>query len=189
MANLVPETVVLRWGHRPRDFRITSHVALTARALGAKGLVLSDVEDHSLQSSIESVAKSWGGTFFIEAGKPWKEIVQRWKKEGGVVVHLTMYGENIEQSDLLDRLRKISKKVLILVGSQKVPAEFYSERISDFNAAVGNQPHSEVAALAIFLDRLYRGEELNRVFDNAKIRLSPSVRGKHVVEAPRVGQA
>ncbi|HJW97957.1 MAG TPA: tRNA (cytidine(56)-2'-O)-methyltransferase, partial [Candidatus Bathyarchaeia archaeon] len=38
--------VVLRWGHRPqRDARLTTHVALAARALGANGLVLSDIDD------------------------------------------------------------------------------------------------------------------------------------------------
>jgi tRNA (cytidine56-2'-O)-methyltransferase len=69
-----------------------------------------------------------------------------------------------------------------LVGSQKVPAEFYSKDISDFNVAVGNQPHSEVAALAIFLDRFYGGKELNQAYENAKLRVTPSCYGKRVVE-------
>jgi len=183
MANLVPEIVVLRWGHRARDFRVTAHVALTARALGAKGFILSDVEDFNLQSTIANIVKNWGGTFNVEVGKPWREAVQQWKKEGGIVVHLTMYGENLESSDVLETIRRSSKKILLLVGSQKVPAEFYSKDISDFNVAVGNQPHSEVAALAIFLDRFYGGKELNQAYENAKLRVTPSSYGKHVVES------
>ena len=182
MVELIPETVVLRWGHRPRDFRVTAHVGLTARALGAGGLILSDVQDFDLQRNILNVVKNWGGSFFVEVGRPWKETVQEWKKNRGAVVHLTMYGENLETSDVLDRIRKSSKNILLLVGSQKVPAEFYSRDISDFNVAIGSQPHSEVAALAVFLDRLYKGKELKRKFEDAKLSVMPSRRGKRVIE-------
>jgi tRNA (cytidine56-2'-O)-methyltransferase len=70
--------------------------------------------------------------------------------------------------------------VLILVGSQKVPREFYSEEVSDFNVAVGNQPHSECAALAIFLDRFYMGKMLGNMFENAQMKIVPMERGKKV---------
>ncbi|MCC6052717.1 MAG: tRNA (cytidine(56)-2'-O)-methyltransferase, partial [Desulfurococcaceae archaeon] len=37
---------VLRYGHRPeRDKRVTTHVALVARAFGASGFILGDVVD------------------------------------------------------------------------------------------------------------------------------------------------
>jgi tRNA (cytidine56-2'-O)-methyltransferase len=48
------------------------------------------------------------------------------------------------------------------------------------NIAVGNQPHSEIAALAIFLDRYFQGKELVNTFENAKMRIIPSSRGKRV---------
>ena len=48
------------------------------------------------------------------------------------------------------------------------------------NIAVGNQPHSEIAALAIFLDRFFQGKELTQSFDNAKMKIIPSSRGKSV---------
>jgi tRNA (cytidine56-2'-O)-methyltransferase len=70
--------------------------------------------------------------------------------------------------------------VLIIVGSQKVPGEFFSEQVSDFNVAVGNQPHSECASLAVFLDRFFNGEELTRNFENAKLRIIPRQRGKKI---------
>ena len=69
---------------------------------------------------------------------------------------------------------------MLLVGSQKVPGEFYSEEVSDFNVAVGNQPHSECSALAIFLDRFFEGKELGASFEKAKIAIVPKERGKEV---------
>ena len=54
----------------------------------------------------------------------------------------------------MNRIKAVGKDVMLLVGSQKVPGEFYSEEVSDFNVGVGNQPHSECSALAIFLGPL-----------------------------------
>lgn len=174
--------VVLRWGHRPqRDARLTSHVALTARALGAAGFILSDTEDKSIQETVAKVNESWGGDFCFEMGTPWKKTVREWKREGNVVVHLTAYGENIQTSDVMQRIRGCGKDVLVVVGSQKVPREFYNEGISDFNVAVGNQPHSECAALAIFLDRFFEGKVLGESFGNAKMKIVPQKRGKKII--------
>mgnify|MGYP000117779540 CR=1 FL=1 len=173
---------VLRWGHRPeRDKRLTSHVVLTARALGADGVILADVKDEKVKKTVEKVVGLWGGPFFFEMGKPWKETVKEWKNMGGVVVHLTAYGENLGETDVIDRIKATGKDVLVLVGSQKVPKEFFSEEVSDFNVAVGNQPHSECASLAVFLDRFFGGKELTKNFENAKLKIIPSRRGKKVV--------
>jgi tRNA (cytidine56-2'-O)-methyltransferase len=151
---------------------------LAARALGADGLVLSDIYDSNIKKSIDRVTREWGGSFFFEMGTSWKKIAKEWKKEGGVVVHLTAYGENIQNSDILKRIRKTGKNILIIVGSQKVPGQFFSEDVSDFNVAVGNQPHSECASLAIFLDRFFMGEELVKDFEQAKMKIIPQKRGK-----------
>lgn len=173
--------VVLRWGHRPqRDARLTTHVALAARALGAAGFVLSDIVDNSIQKTIEQVKGQWGGNFSFEMGTPWKKVVKDWKQKGGIVVHLTAYGENIQSSNVLNEIRALKKDVLVLVGSQKVPPAFYSADVSDFNVAVGNQPHSECAALAVFLDRFFEGKTLAVSFENAKKRIVPNKRGKQV---------
>jgi len=179
----MPEVVVLRWGHRSkRDARLTTHVALTARALGATGLILSDTIDKKIKETIEKVTKNWGGPFFFEMGTHWKKAVMDWKAKGRIVVHLTAYGENIQTSDALERIKKSGKDILIIVGSQKVPVEFFSETISDFNVAIGNQPHSECAGLAVFLDRLFEGRELTRSFEDAKVRIIPQERGKKTVK-------
>ena len=176
------KVVVLRWGHRHRDQRLTTHVALTSRALGASGFILSDILDKKISDTVEKVKDCWGGNFCFEMGTPWKRAVKDWKAQSGVTVHLTAYGENIQTSDVLDRIRETGKPVLILVGSQKVPPGFFSETVSDFNVAVGNQPHSECASLAIFLDRFFDGKPLGDDFCNAKRKIVPQARGKHVVD-------
>ncbi|MEM3442574.1 MAG: tRNA (cytidine(56)-2'-O)-methyltransferase, partial [Candidatus Bathyarchaeia archaeon] len=66
-------------------------------------------------------------------------------------------------------------------GSQKVPGEFFSEKVSDFNVAIGNQPHSECSSLAVFLDRLFEGKELAKEFENANVSIVPQKRGRKVV--------
>ncbi|MCK4424525.1 tRNA (cytidine(56)-2'-O)-methyltransferase [Candidatus Bathyarchaeota archaeon] len=177
----MPEIVVLRWGHRPyRDIRLTTHTALTARALGASGFILADTEDRKIEENVKKVVKNWGGPFFFEMGTPWRKAVKEWKERGGTVIHLSAYGENIETSDVLKRIRLSEKDILVIVGSQKVPKEFFSEKVADFNVAIGNQPHSECASLAVFLDRFFRGKELAKSFKNARIRIVPQKRAKKI---------
>ena len=179
----MPKVVVLRWGHRDRDKRLTSHVALTARALGASGFILADVRDEKVKATVEKVTKQWGGPFHFEIGTPWRRVVKEWRAKNGLVVHLTAYGENIQTSDVLRRIKTAGKDLLVMVGSRKVPSEFFSKAVSDFNVAVGNQPHSECSSLAVFLDRFFEGRELSKEFEGAKIKITPQVRGKKTVKA------
>jgi len=175
------KVTVLRWGHRERDKRLTAHVALTARAFGASHFILADVRDEKVEATVAKVVKNWGGEFGFEMGKPWKQVVKDWRAKDGVVVHLTAYGENIQSSDALERIKTTGKDVLVIVGSQKVPSEFFSKTVSDFNVAVGNQPHSECSSLAVFLDRFFCGHELTMEFEGAKMRIIPQEHGKKVV--------
>lgn len=175
------QVAVLRWGHRFRDERLTTHVALTARALGASEFILADVKDEGIKTTIEKVVKQWGGPFIFKMAVPWQDAVKEWKKRDGTTVHLTVYGENIQTSDVMQRIKATGKNVLIIVGSQKVPGAFYSEKVSDFNVAVGNQPHSEVSSLAVFLDRFFEGKTLQKEFKDWRIKVEPSTRGKSVV--------
>jgi len=69
--------------------------------------------------------------------------------------------------------------LLILVGSQRVPGEVY--HLSDFNISVTNQPHSEVASLAIFLSELLEGKELKKKFNNPKLKIIPQEKGKKII--------
>lgn len=177
----MPKIVVLRWGHRFRDERLTTHVALTARAFNASGMILADVEDRQIKKTIAEVVSNWGGPFFFQMGIPWKTAVGTWRTKNGIVVHLTAYGENVQTSTVLQRIRATGKDVMVLVGSQKVPSEFFSSKVSDFNVAVGNQPHSECSSLAVFLDRFFCGRELVKRFENAKMRIIPQKRGKRLL--------
>jgi tRNA (cytidine56-2'-O)-methyltransferase len=163
---------VLRIGHRiDRDKRITTHVALAARAFGADKIVI-DTKDAKIQKNIHSICKRFGGDFEIETGADYKKIIKQWK---GNIVHLTMYGEELDKSiNKIDR----NKDLLVIVGAEKVPSQIYG--MADFNVSVGNQPHSEVAALAIFLDRYTSGRWLGKKF-NGKIEILPSNRGKKVI--------
>ncbi|MFH1403209.1 MAG: tRNA (cytidine(56)-2'-O)-methyltransferase [Candidatus Altiarchaeota archaeon] len=164
---------VLRLGHRfSRDKRLTTHVALTARAFGAGRLIL-DSKDSHLMESVESVVDNWGGGFRIDYTDNWKNTIRDFK---GVRIHLTMYGINVD--DALSRLDDDRDK-LIVIGGQKVPPEVYE--LVDYNIAVGNQPHSEVAALAILMDRLFKGTQFNIDF-KGKRTVVPQERGKMVVQ-------
>ncbi|NQE45914.1 tRNA (cytidine(56)-2'-O)-methyltransferase [ANME-1 cluster archaeon GoMg2] len=170
------EIVVLRLGHRPeRDKRITTHVGLVGRALGAKGMLLAS-NDKGIERSIREVTRNWGGDFFVKTGVNWREEVTKWKQGGGKVCHLTMYGENI--LDVIGELRESAEKIMVVVGAEKVPYEVFEA--ADWNIAVGNQPHSEIAALALFLDYLQQGKELKAKFADAKLEIVPQRRGKEM---------
>jgi tRNA (cytidine56-2'-O)-methyltransferase len=172
---------VLRYGHRPqRDKRITSHVALVARAFRAHGFILGDIIDEKIGETLRKVEERWGGHLYLEMGVNSRRYLLQWKRHGGIVVHLTMYGLHVD--DIIPVIRQLyfkeNKDLLVVVGAEKVPPFFYEH--ADYNVAIGNQPHSEVAALAVFLDRLYEGRELHLSFPNARIIIEPSPKGKKV---------
>lgn len=172
--------VILRLGHRPeRDQRVTTHVGLTARALGANGMLLAS-NDKGVINSLNEVTGRWGGSFFARIVDSWKQEVRNWKDDGGCVVHLTMYGQNLP--DVIDDISK-EDRLLVVVGAEKVPPEIY--QVADWNVAIGSQPHSEIAALAVLIDRLnaVKGTEpLTQEFPGGKLRIVPNEQGKFVKE-------
>ncbi|MDR5671924.1 SpoU rRNA Methylase family enzyme [Halalkaliarchaeum sp. AArc-CO] len=180
-----PDVVVLRYGHRPgRDDRMTTHVGLTARALGADRVLFPSNATQS-KETVDTVTDRFGGPFVAELRDDQNAIVRDWD---GIVVHLTMYGEPIQevQAEIRDRHRPETgtaegEPILIVVGGEKVPFELYER--ADFNVGVTNQPHSEVAGLAVFLDRLFEGHELDREWEDADRRVVPRKTGKEVVPA------
>ncbi len=163
---------VMRIGHRPqRDKRVTTHVALSSRALGARGIYV-DTEDSVLEENIRRVVERFGGDYSIRTEVGWKKAIRDFD---GVVVHLTMYGQRVDEA--IPRIPR-DKNIMIVVGAEKVPTEVYQR--ADFNISVGNQPHSEIAALAIFLDRLTGGEALY-ADRGGELEVVPNERGKTVV--------
>jgi len=172
--------MVLRIGHRiPRDQRVTTHVCLTARALGAGGVYISDVNDNELVDRINRVTAEFGGNFTVETGKTWRTTVKDWKRDGGRVVHLTAYGVPLPK--VISKIRRSRANKLVIVGAEKVPGEIFG--LSDWNVAVTNQPISEVSALGIFLDWLFKHARLEETYSNAKLKFIPTAHGKNVVRS------
>jgi tRNA (cytidine56-2'-O)-methyltransferase len=195
------EVVVLRYGHRPgRDDRMTTHVGLTARALGADRVIFPDNAGQSAET-VRDITDRFGGPFAVELRGDQKAIVRDWE---GVVVHLTMYGERVQEVEAEVRAAvglpdeagaagsgenaatagdapATPRDLLVVVGGEKVPWALYER--ADFNVGVTNQPHSEVAGLAVFLDRLFEGAELEREWVDADREVIPEPTGKTVVDA------
>ena len=164
---------VLRLGHRiVRDKRLTTHVALTSRAFGAEKIYIEGEEDQKLIKGVESVAEDWGGAFEVVQVDSWRPIINDFE---GYKIHLTMYG--LPFQDILPELNAV-KPVLLIVGGGKVPSDLYG--LVDFNVSVGGQPHSEVAALAITLDRLTGGGWVEKQFPGGK-KIIPQKQGKKIV--------
>lgn len=134
--------------------------------------------DTELESSVRSITSNFGGNFSIKTGIDPMEYLKTFH---GVRVHLTMYGLPVDS--LMEEIRRAAsgKDLTIIVGSSKVPFEYYEK--SDFNVSITNQPISEVSALAIFLDRFFSGSELQRDM-LGKVNVQPTPRGKMITIVP-----
>lgn len=161
---------VLRLGHRAgRDDRISTHVGLTARQWGADEIVFSGEKDENMLESQRDIIDRWGGDIELRYTEEWKKEIREFE---GLKVHLTMYGEKIDEK--LDKIKQefsSLEDILVIVGAEKVDRWVYEN--VDYNISVGNQPHSEIAALAVFLDRLQEGN-IKEEFDGAEIEVKPS---------------
>ena len=167
---------VLRIGQRlVRDDRVTTHVALVSRAFGASKILMQEVNPE-IKKTVSDVNRMWGSNFEVEIIDNWKKVLKS-KKSSFKIVHLTMYGENIDS--VVNKLRQ-EEQILIVVGAEKVPCEVYD--LADYNVAVGSQPHSEISALAILLDRVLQGTQFLKKHENAQKEIVPTKQGKKVVD-------
>jgi len=174
-----PSVAVLRLGHRPgRDERMTTHVGLTARALGADRAVLAH-DAAGRGETLEDITDRFGGPFTVEGTTEPMAVLSEWD---GTIVHLTMYGLPVQEvtEDIRAQFDR-GTPLLVVVGAEKVPFDVYEH--ADYNVGVTNQPHSEVASLAVFLDRLFAGEELDREWEDADAVVVPNEQGKEVQDA------
>ncbi len=177
----MPEIYVLRLGHRKeRDKRVTTHCGLVARAFGASGIILSGEKDDVVEDGLKNVVEDWGGPFEVKYEREWRKVVRKWKRDGGLIVHLTMYGIPIQEVERSLRKEFEDRAILVIIGAEKVPKEVYRE--ADYNVAITNQPHSEVAALAIFLDRIFQGIELEKEFQGWRKKVIPQEMGKKLIK-------
>jgi tRNA (cytidine56-2'-O)-methyltransferase len=164
---------VLRMGHRPeRDKRVTTHVALTSRAFGAKKMYLHRSDSRVIET-INNVVSKFGGDFTVEPTTNPKKILKEWD---GKIMHLTMFGLPID--DKLVEIKNVKEPILVVVGAEKVPPWVFE--YSDFNIAIGSQPHSEVSALAIALSKL-NDDSYNQNFEGP-IQVIPSGERRNMVD-------
>ena len=166
---------VLRLGYRRgRDPRITTHLALVARALGSDGFLLAGDDDQEMFDNLNSVSERFGGELDNEHVSGLGHL-KKHVENGGVAVHLTMYGEPFRQA--IPKIRR-DRPLIIVVGGAKVPGDVY--KICQHNVAVGNQPHSEVAALALFMDAWFGESGSERSFKDARLVIEGVNGGKLV---------
>ncbi len=156
---------------------MTTHVGLTARAFGLEKMFMPHL-DQKIKETLKDVSSRFGGDFDIVEESDWKNLIKRWD---GDTVHLTMYGENIDQFLKENEL----ENPLVIVGSEKVPRDVYD--IADHNVAVGSQPHSEVASLAVFLDR-YNDRKIP-YFEGGELNVVPSTKSKRVLDTDKIPTA
>jgi tRNA (cytidine56-2'-O)-methyltransferase len=128
--------------------------------------------DPDLAERIRAVVGRWGGDFDIRPASDWRSVIRSFD---GPVVHLTMYGLPLDRVE--HRLAR-ARRLLLVVGGAKVPPDLYS--LATHNVAVGHQPHSEVAAVAVTLARL-RGLPPPGAWTHARQSVVPRSRGKKVV--------
>lgn len=151
---------VLRLNHRiERDKRLTTHIALIARAFGCKGFIYTGEEDIKLEQSIKKVNNTWSpnNDFTISYWDDWIKNLKLILNTDTILVHLTMYGQKIQeiQNEIYSSFNEGKKNLIFVVGGAKVPDVIY--KLSKYNVSITNQPHSEAGALAVALDRIIPG--------------------------------
>ena len=167
---------VARLGQRlVRDDRITTHAALVSRAFGARRIYMSEASG-KIKDAINGINHTWGGSFEVVLEDDMRGVIRRKKSDLYRIVHLSMYGQSLNQC-IQDMY--CMERILVVVGAGKVPREIY--QMADYNISVGNQPHSEIAALAVLLDRIHQGRQLDSHMRGGTHRIVPCARGKKVI--------
>ncbi|MEC9332756.1 MAG: tRNA (cytidine(56)-2'-O)-methyltransferase, partial [Candidatus Thermoplasmatota archaeon] len=132
--------------------------------------------DSRVVTTIDEVVAKFGGDFEIEPLTNPRKFAKNWK---GQIVHLTMFGLPLE--DFEDKLRAEESPILFIVGAEKVPP--WTFEYADYNISIGNQPHSEVSALAITLSRLnenYMTQEFG-----GPLQVIPSIDYRKMIDTSR----
>ncbi len=88
-----------------------------------------------------------------------------------------MYGE---PHDSISSQISLDAPIAVVVGGAKVPSDIY--KLADYNVGIGNQPHSEVAALALFMNELMGEVAGQEHFKGARLEIEPHASGKVVID-------
>ena len=176
---------VVRLGHRhDRDTRITTHIGLVARAWGATRLLVAGDRDTGVLETVRDVNRRFGGSMDCSHEPSPMGWLKRFVVGGledvdhpGLAIHLTMYGLPVDE--VVPDLPR-NQPTAFVVGGPKVPPEIWD--ICQHHVSIGSQPHSEVAALAIALDRW--GAQPDDVdTSDARLRIIPTAQGKQVIDS------
>ena len=102
-------------------------------------IYMTGVSNGSINDTVSSVSKRWGGRFKVEIIQDWKSLAKLGKRK--VAKWLTL---QCMASILMISLKGCAKKtsLLVIIGAEKVPQEAHD--LADYNIAIGNQPHSEI---------------------------------------------
>ena len=120
------------------------------------------------------VCKKFGGDFKIETTSNPKRFLKDWP---GKIIHLTMFGISIDEE--VDKIKELPEPLLFVVGAEKVPPWVFE--LSDYNIAIGNHPHSEVAGLSVALSKIY-GSVYNQNFEGGEVKVIPSSERRNMVD-------
>lgn len=154
------------------------HIFLAARAFGAERAVYSGQQDPNLEAQFKEIVTKWGGKFTIEYIADEINQLKLWKQTGRELIHLTMYGLPVQE--VIEKIQHSPREKVIIIGGAKVQRSIY--RIANWNIAITSQPHSEISALSVFLHILFQGSELEKIYDNARLRIIPQAQGKKVIQ-------
>ena len=143
--------------------------------MGANHFVLCGDEDQGVLETLSDVTDNFGGTFSSEHHAKPMGFLRHFAKQGGRIVHLTMYGEPHDTVKI-----PTDTPIAVVVGGAKVPGEIY--KLANYNVAIGHQPHSEVAALALFMSELMGGVAGPAQFPGARLEIQSHPSGKVVID-------
>ena len=141
-----------------------------------KLLGMGNVNDYLWERSLDLIQSPGCYAVEIEHTDSYMGVINKWKDNGGKVVHLTMYGS--QAHEVAPEIREDGSDILIIVGGSKVPGKVY--KAADWNVSVTTQPHSEVSSLAVFQHLLMDGKEFDLEFENPVFEVIPTAHGKNV---------
>lgn len=148
--------------------RVKLNLCLTARAFGAAKIIFVGRRDANISKHISAINGTWGGIFKVDFASSVKSAVEPLTKYKSV--YLTMFGLPLKQ---LKYTVKTYKNILLIVTSKEYDKQV--GELADFKLSITSQPHSQAAAIAIFLHEFFDGREQAMQFQNAKVKVVPGI--------------
>ncbi|MDE1832845.1 MAG: tRNA (cytidine(56)-2'-O)-methyltransferase [Candidatus Micrarchaeota archaeon] len=155
------------------DYRVRLNMCLTARAFGAAKIVFIGRRDGRISKYIARLNSKWGGMFKVDFSSNAGNTIRSFSKYKKI--YLTMFGTPLKQ---VEYMLKTYKNILLIVTARDWEGQL--AKLTDFNVSITNQPHAQVASIAIFLHEFFNGRELAIQFQNAKYKAIPKPKGAQI---------